>query len=355
MGAGRGKAPQQEPGVLRAVHKDPSYAPAWAGLADTYNRLASWGVLPRSEAAPHARTAAEKALELDSSLVEPITALAEVKMQYEWDWLGAEHLFQRAIESAPKNGIAHAEYAVLLAATGRKQEGVAEMRLASQADPLDSTISANLIWKLYLAHNYEEAERENRKWHEWHPWERGDYIMASIYLQTGRTREAVEELQTGASDTHHQALLELMYLGHALGVTGTRDEGRKVLAEIQALSQSRYVPPDYLAMVYVGLGDRGQAIKWYEKAVEERSVNIWVLPDQRLDPIRSDPRFKSLMRRMGKKRHLRVAALTSQRRSREHMLLYASQQEVCRNFGFAASIPRGIDSTPFGLQRIREK
>ena len=90
-----------------------------------------------------------------------------------------------------------------------------------------------------------------------------------------------------------------MYLGHALGVTGARDEGRKVLAEMQALSQTRYVPPDYIAMVYEGLGDRDQALKWYERAVKERSMNVWALPDQRLDPIRSDPRFQNLMRRMG--------------------------------------------------------
>ena len=130
------------------------------------------------------------------------------------------------------------------------------------------------------------------------PRETWGYILA-IQRQTGRTRQAVEELQADAADTHHQAVHELMYLGHALGVTGARDEGRKVLAEMQALSQTRYVPPDFIAMVYEGLGDRDQAIKWYEKAVEERSMNIWVLPDQRLDPNRSDPRFQNLMRRMG--------------------------------------------------------
>jgi predicted Zn-dependent protease len=118
-------------------------------------------------------------------------------------------------------------------------------------------------------------------------------------LQTGRTREAVEQLQAAAAERHHETLLELMYLGHALGLTGAPDEGRKILAEMQALSHSRYVPPDYIAMVYEGLGDRDQALKWYEKAVEERSINLWVLPDQRLDPIRSDPRFQNLMRRMG--------------------------------------------------------
>jgi tetratricopeptide (TPR) repeat protein len=158
-----------------------------------------------------------------------------------------------------------------------------------------------MSWRLYLAHNYEEAETELRKWDEWHPGQHrsGEYILASIFLQTGRTSEAVDELQANAAATHHQRLLELMYLGHALGMTGAREEGRKILAEMQTLSQTRYVPPDYIAMVYEGLGDRDQALKWYEKAVEERSMNIWALPDQRLDSIRADPRFQKLMRRMG--------------------------------------------------------
>ena len=285
--------------LQQSTQKDPGYALAWAGMASAYNRLASWGVLPRREAAPLARTAAEKALQLDSTLGEGVVALAGVKMDYEWDWSGAERLLKHAIELAPNSGHAHAEYGILLAATGRKQEGVAEMRRACQADPLDSVFDANLSWELYLAHNYEEAERVGRKWDEWHPRYRGDYILASIYLQTGRTREAIEELEAGAAETHHLRLLELMYLGHALGVTGAREKGRKVLAEMQALAHSRYVPPDYIAMVYEGLGDRDQTLKWYEKAVDERSMNTWILPDQRLDPIRSDLRFQNLMRRMG--------------------------------------------------------
>jgi TolB-like protein/DNA-binding winged helix-turn-helix (wHTH) protein len=282
----------------QAIDKDPGYALAWAGLADAYNRLASWGVLSRKDAAPRARAAAEKALELDSSLVEPVVALALVKADYEWDWAGAEQLLKRAIELNPNYGGAHSAYAMLLAMIGRVQEAVAEARRAHQAEPLDSVFAANLSWKLYLAHQYDEAELEGRKWDEWHPRARGDYILGSVYLATGRQREAVEELRVGAADSH-RGLLELMYLGHALGVTGARDEGRKVLAEMQGLQQSRYVPPEYIAMVYEGLGDRERALQWFEKAVAERSMNIWILPDQRLDPIRTDPRFQRIMRGMG--------------------------------------------------------
>ena len=226
----------------QALQKDPGYVLAWSGVADAYDRLGSWGVLPRSEAAPRARAAAERALELDNTMAGPLVSLAAVKMDYDWDWSGAEQLFRQAIQLSPNSGRAHLRYAHLLAVIGRKQEGVAEMRLARQADPLDSVVAANLDWLLYLSHRYEESEGEWRKWHEWHPQGRPGYILASVFLQTGRTREAVEELQMEVADTNHKALLELMYVGHALGVTGARDEGRKVLAEMQALAKSRYVP-----------------------------------------------------------------------------------------------------------------
>ncbi len=282
-----------------AIQKDPNYALAWAGLADAYNRLADWGVLPWREAAPRTRAAAEKALALDPSLVGPVVALAFVNTWYEWDWAGAEQLCKRAIELNPNYGRAHSAYAMLLAMIGRSPEAVAEARRAHQVEPLDPVFAADLSWKLYLAHQYDEAELEGRKWNEWHPQAHANYVTGSIYLQTGRSREAVDELRAAAADTHHQTLLELMYLGHALGVTGARDEGRTVLAEMLALSQSRYVPPDYIATVYEGIGDRERALRWFEKAVAERSINIWILPDPRLDRIRTEPRFQNLMRRMG--------------------------------------------------------
>jgi TolB-like protein len=279
----------------QSIQKDPSYALAWAGLADAYTRLVDWGAVPVKEAAPRTRAAAEKALNLDGSLAEPVIALAFVKMQYEWDWSGAEQLCKRAIEANPNYGRAHSAYVMLFALTGRVPEAVAEARRAHQVEPLAPVFAADLSWKLYLAHQYDDAEREARKWAEWHR-VRPNYIRASIYLQTGRLREAVQELQSAAAESSSQSLKDPMYLGHALGVTGAREEGRKILAEMQALSHSRYVPPDYIAMVYEGLGDRDRALEWYQRAVAERSMNIWALPDQRLDPIRSDPRFQNLMR-----------------------------------------------------------
>ena len=282
----------------QAIEKDPSYALAWAGLADTYDYLASWGVLSSQDARPRARAAAEKALELDSSLVGPLVALADVKMNYEWDWAGAERLYKRAIELSPNYGAAHHRYATYLAEMGRTREAVAEARRGTEVEPLSGVLRANVVWKLYLAHEYAEAELESRKMTQWYPSFTGGYILASVYLQTGRWREAVAELRKSVAESHG-SVIELMYLGHALGVSGDRVEGQKVLEEMQRLSRQRYVPPEYIAIVYEGLGQRDRALQWFEKAYGERSMNGWMLPDPRLDQIRTAPRFKDIMRRMG--------------------------------------------------------
>jgi tetratricopeptide (TPR) repeat protein len=205
-------------------------------------------------------------------------------------------LCKRAIELNPNYGYAHLAYATLLAELGRAREAVAEARRAHEVEPINHIFHANVIWKLYLAHEYQEAERAFRKMWEWQP--HFSYIMASVYLQTGRQREAVAELQQTAAQSH-RSILELMFLGHALGVSGARAEGHKVLEEMQSLSQRRYVPPEHFAIVYEGLGERDRALQWFEKACAEHSMHVWLLPDPRLDSIRSEPRFKDIMRQMG--------------------------------------------------------
>jgi tetratricopeptide (TPR) repeat protein len=282
----------------QAIAKDPGYASAWGGLADSYFRLSSWGVASRQEAVPRARAAAEKALDLDSSLVGPLVVLASVKAQYDWDWAGAERLFTQAIALNPNDGNAHSVYAGYLAAMGRTDEAVSEQRRAHEVEPLSPIIAGNVVWKLYLARRYAEAESENRKLIQWNPKFGDGYITASLYLQTGRKDEAVAILNKAAVGPQPR-VLELMYLGHTLGVTGDKVGARKVLAHMKSLSEQRYVPPDYFAVVYEGLGEREQALQWFEKAYQERSINTWFLPDPRLDSIRSEPRFKNILRQMG--------------------------------------------------------
>jgi len=148
-----------------------------------------------------------------------------------------------------------------------------------------------------LTRRYDEAESEFRKQTAGRLIT-GDYIVASLYLQTGRTPEALAELRAGAAGPKPGAL-ELMYLGHALGVSGARAEGESVLEQMLMLARKRHVPPEYIAIVFEGLGRRERALQWFERAYAERSMNAWILPDLRLDKIRTDPQFKDILRRMG--------------------------------------------------------
>jgi len=280
-----------------AISSDPGYAQAWAALADTYNALASWGVVPRNDSAPRARDAAQRAIELDGSLAGPLVALANVKRNYDWDWTGAELLYRRVISISPNYGEAHHSYATMLAEIGRMDEAVSEARSAAAAEPLSIEYGANVIWKLYLARRYREAEQVYLERLKWDPTLPGSYVMGSVYLAMGRRREAIDELQKSAKMFH--GVLDLMYLAHGLGVTGDRAGARKVLDELLALKQQRNVPPEYLAIVYEGLGEREKALEWFEAAYTERSMNGWILPDQRLDEIRKEPRFRRIMQKMG--------------------------------------------------------
>ena len=164
---GEGNLKRSQKYFEEAIQRDPGYAQAWAGLADTYNYLANWGAVARQDVVPLARAAAQRALELDNSLVTPLVSLADVKVHYEWDWVGAEQLCKQAIELNPNYGEAHHVYATLLAALGRTNEAIAEARRAHEIEPLNLEYAVNVPWKLYLGRRYEEAELESRQLKEW--------------------------------------------------------------------------------------------------------------------------------------------------------------------------------------------
>jgi len=280
----------------QASDKDPTYAAAWAGQADCYNMLAAWGVMPGADVYPRARDAARRALELDDTLAQPHASIARVKTDYEWDWAGAEQEYKRAIQLDPTYGTAHHWYAVHLAAVGRRAEAIDEALRARDLDPLSPAVNFNVAWFRFIAGQYVQASADALKVVELngnYAW--GHNALGSVYLQTQRTSEALSELQLGL-DRSERGVLELTYLAHAYAVSGAHAEARKLLEELQ---HRTYVPPDAVAFVYAGLGDRDNAFTWFEKAFAERAIRAWFLPDPRLDPIRSDARFKDLMSRMG--------------------------------------------------------
>jgi len=283
---------------LQSTDKDPGYAPAWAGLASTYGMMAPYGVLPPQDSEPRARAAVDRALQLDPDYVDAIAVRGSVKT-LAWDWTGAELDFKRAIELNPNLAAAHMAYASFLAQVGRTREAVSEVRRERDLAVGEYWPNVQLAYRLYLDHQYEQAESESRKLLEWEPGIPWSYTcQASVFLQTGRKQEAVAELRKAAA-LPASGVYEQMYLGHALAVSGAPLEAHKIVDQMESLRARRYVPASFIAVVYVGLDNRDRAFEWFEKACAERSLHSWILPDPRLDQIRTDPRFNQLMRRMG--------------------------------------------------------
>lgn len=280
----------------QAIEKDPSYALAYAGLADAYTSLDWYGVLSTKEANPRAKAAAIKALEIDETLAEAHASLAAVR-QYEWDWAGAEREYQRAIGLNPNYAVAHQWYGVYLAYMGRMDEGIAEMTRAQELDPLSLAINAQLGFLFYLARRYDQAIEQCQRTLEMEPsYEEARIYLAWIYVQKGMYEEAIAQYQKLKGDIPDV----LAMLGAAYAVSGQRGKARDVLAKLKEISQRRYVPPVFVAAIYTGLGDKDQAFAWLEKAYEDRDesfVGLKVLP--LFDLLRSDQRFADLLRRMG--------------------------------------------------------
>jgi TolB-like protein/DNA-binding winged helix-turn-helix (wHTH) protein/Flp pilus assembly protein TadD len=284
----------------QAIEEDPKYAQAYSGLADTYALLGDWqyAVMTPKEAFPKAKAAAIKALELDSTLGEAHNSLAFVLDGFDWDFDSAGKEFQRAIELDPGYATAHHWYAWHLSLLGRFDDAIAGMRKAENLDPLSLIINADLAELLGLAHSYDESIQQSRKTIEMDPhFALAHNQLAQAYLQKHMYEEAVAELQeavklSGGSPTC------IANLARAYVASGKRSEAVKLLSDLKKRSNPGYSNAAEIAMIYASLGDTDQAMNWLEKGYEER-FNPGVLLRPGFDPLRSDPRFKELLRRIG--------------------------------------------------------
>jgi TolB-like protein/Tfp pilus assembly protein PilF len=279
----------------QAIERDSDYALAYAGLADAHAVLGVFH-LPPNEAFPQAREAAQSALRLDDTLAEAHAALGHVKVQYEYDWAGAEREYRRAIELNPNYANARHWYALYLSGQGRHDEALAEIRRAQELEPFSLFIHANVGVILCGARRYDEAighltrvlEMNQDFYHA-----RG--ILGFAYLQKGMHDEAIAEFEkmpaTGPGGFRD--------LGRAYALAGRRDDALKEIEKLRELSKQRYVAPHSLALIYAGLGDKDHALEWLEKAYEDRSTRlVWIKVDPGLDDLRPEPRFAGLLRRM---------------------------------------------------------
>lgn len=285
-----------------AISKDPVYAPAYTGLADSYEESSIFGWLPPREAMPKARAAALKALEIDDDLAEAHASLAVPSFQYDWDWPTAQRHFDRALALSPGSGTAHLHflYSMYLSALGRSEQAEVEAKRQLDLDPVSPLANYQMGVQLYRARRFDQAIEQGRKALELDPnFPLTNWLLGSACLGKGMFREALMEYEKYLALSHGSALA-LGYVGHARGRLGDRGQALRVLGELRALSKQRFVSAYYFALVYAGMGEREQAFAWLEKACEERAGQIVFLKvDVEWDPLRSDPRFADLVRRVG--------------------------------------------------------
>ena len=284
----------------QAIETDPNYAQAYAGLADSYALLGDWeyGVLAPKEAYPRAKAAATKALELDSTLGEAHISLAFCLDGFDWDWESAGREFKRGVELSPGYATGHQWYAWHLAALARNDEAVAELRTAESLDPLSLIIGADLAEELLIAHRYDEAIRQSRKTMAMDPFFAvAHYELGQAFVQKHMYSEAIAELQK-AIELSAGSTTYTSNLAYAYAVSGMRNEAVKILNDLKNQSHHAFSNAPEIALVYLGLEDRNQAMAWLEKAYAER-FNPGVLLRPAFDPLRADPRFQDLLRRIG--------------------------------------------------------
>ena len=284
----------------RAIAKDSNYALAYSGLADSYSLMNGEYILPPMEVLPKAKEAALKAVELDDTSAEAHASLGIVKHAYDWDWPGAEREYQRSIELNPAYEPAHRRYGLLLGEMGRNEEAIAKFKRALELDPLSVLGYMQLGMEFYFARQYDRTIEQERKALELAP----NYIAAhdylgAAYLQKSMYKESIAEYEKMLVlfPGYPRALADL---GNAYAVAGRTTDARKVLDQLNELSKHRFVRGVELARIYVGLGDKDKAFECLKRSYDDRSITAFVgfKVDPRFDPLRSDPRFADLLRRM---------------------------------------------------------
>jgi serine/threonine-protein kinase len=282
----------------QAVDKDPRYALAYAGLADTYSLLGNSGYVSPPEAWPKAETAAKQALAIDDTLAEAHTSLGLVKEHFEWNWAGADQQFRKAIELNPNSASAHHWYGDYLANMGKSDQGLRETRKALESDPLSLIINTTVGRQLYLSRQNDQAVEQLRKVLDIDPkFAPARTILEEVYAQMGKQKEAVGEREKMVSLSGGPELAAAIEQEFATsGYRGVLQSSLKGLIE---MSRHEYVSPYIVAQAYMRTGDQEKALEWLEMAHQEHDSGLVSLAvEPMFDPIRPSARFQQILRQM---------------------------------------------------------
>jgi len=285
-----------------ALKKDPNYAPAYAGLAAAYALLGQVpnDAVPPKEAKPKARLAAKRAFELDPDNAEAHAVMGNVSMSYDWDLKTAEQEYRRVIELNPNDPTTHEWYGHLLIVEGRFDEAVIEMRRALDVDPVSPILNTALAEAFYFSRRYDEAIAQSRRTIDSYPQFWWPYIWLGCALREEKKyAEAVGAFRRGR-DLSGDNLALIAFYGHAQAIAGNGAEARAALHTLEQLRSTRFVPSLYPAGIYLGMGDSSKALDLLDRAYEERIDRLVFLGvDPMADPLRSNPRFRDLLHRVG--------------------------------------------------------
>jgi Tfp pilus assembly protein PilF len=281
----------------QAIRADPTFALAYSGLADAYSYGEDW-YFPANEVMPQAKAAAQRALQLDDSLAEAHTSLAFIYWQYDFDWAAGEREDRRAIELDPNYAEAHHQLGYILMWRGRFDEALVEMRRASELDPLSAGITNDIAFPLTYEGKYDAANDQYRKALELDPnFDVARWGLGWTAIEADKLSEAIPELEKVQSSESPPFFAA--WLGYAYALAGERGKAEAVLADLNQISTHRFVSPFCPSLIYLGLGNKQQAMDEMEKAYEARSQFLVALKvDRMFDPVRSDPRFIELLKKV---------------------------------------------------------
>jgi len=288
----------------QAIEKDPTYAVAYVGLADSYNALGLWGFLPPRDAFPRAKALAEKALEIDDTLAGAHASLGYICLYYDWDRTAAESSLRRAIELNPNSSSAHYWHSCYFISKGQFDEAIIAAKKALELDPLSLYMRTILGDWLRLAGRLDEAEEEIGKVLEMDPtFGSAHHFIGFVYIQRGNYKEALASFQKAFKFTGGVPW-SLGWLGFTYGISGEKDKAEKVFQDLLDLSKERYIHPTTMTSIYMGLGKLDEIFEWFDKALNERDpilalIKYWQASPEHEKSYRSDPRFKALLKKIG--------------------------------------------------------
>jgi tetratricopeptide (TPR) repeat protein len=284
----------------QAIDRDPSYALAYAGIADTWAQFSFFNVFPPREVMPKAKAAAEKALQIDDRLGEAYVSLGYISFTYDFDWTAAGKQFDQALALNPAYTRTHSFYPLYLSSVGRSQDSIDAATGALELDPASPGNSHNLAVQLFLAGRFDQAIEQSRKTLELDPTVAVAYSVIGQSFSTKRMDREGLTADEKYSELSRNSAMSLALLGYTHARIGERSQALHAIEQLTAASKQTYTPAFSFAWIYTGLGDKDRAFEWLEKAREERFTRLAYLRQEAFwGPLRSDPRFAELLRRIG--------------------------------------------------------